>query len=418
MNNSNYYIIAGISIICLVVNLLHLQELDLINKDAIKKFRFLAVFIILEIVIDSSFTYLEGNLKILPIILYILKALEFSLNPVLPYLILKLFNTRKSNHFMRWVQKFQLLIISVNLILQIISIFKNFMFVIDKNNNYQRTQFTIVYAFILILSALLMLCAIYVFSKKVQNTNILTLFGLFIMIFLSFSIEFLSAKSNFDWLCISISFFVIDIYYVSLALRLDPLTQLLNRQVYSSLIDRINFSTLVFMIDINFLKKINDTYGHECGDKTLKSIAKCIYEAYGEYGWCFRIGGDEFCVILKPKAFKKLLDKTPRSDIYVIAQTLIENLDKIIKNRANKDKTNYLQYGVSQGYSIFYSQSEYPSIQNNTPINQVIKHADEKMYIEKAKFKENFLNAHKSDNEAKPNNSEFIESSAEKINPS
>ena len=77
--NNNYYIIALISIIVLVVNLLHLQELDLINKSAIKKFRVLAVFIILEIIIDASFTYLEGNLRILPIVLYILKALEFSL---------------------------------------------------------------------------------------------------------------------------------------------------------------------------------------------------------------------------------------------------------------------------------------------------------------------------------------------------
>ena len=412
--NNNYYIIALISIIVLVVNLLHLQELDLINKSAIKKFRVLAVFIILEIIIDASFTYLEGNLRILPIVLYILKALEFSLNPVLPYLILKLFNTRKSNHFIRWIQKFQLLIIFINLILQIISIFRNFMFIIDKNNIYQRTHFTIFYVFSLILSALLMLCAIYAFSKKVQNTNILTLFGLFIMILLSFAIEFICPKSNFDWLCISISFFVIDIYYVDLALRLDPLTQLLNRQIYASLIDRINFSTLVFMIDINYLKKINDTYGHECGDKTLKSVAKCIYEAYGDYGWCFRIGGDEFCVILKPKAFQKLLDKTPRSDIYVISQTLIDNLNKAIEERACKDNTNFLQYGVSQGYSIFYSQSEYPSIQNNTPINQVIKQADEKMYIEKAKFKEAFANMHKSDEELKSNNSEFIEDSDKK----
>ena len=292
------------------------------------------------------------------------------------------------------------------------------MFIIDKNNIYQRTHFTIFYVFSLILSALLMLCAIYAFSKKVQNTNILTLFGLFIMILLSFAIEFICPKSNFDWLCISISFFVIDIYYVDLALRLDPLTQLLNRQIYASLIDRINFSTLVFMIDINYLKKINDTYGHECGDKTLKSVAKCIYEAYGDYGWCFRIGGDEFCVILKPKAFQKLLDKTPRSDIYVISQTLIDNLNKAIEERACKDNTNFLQYGVSQGYSIFYSQSEYPSIQNNTPINQVIKQADEKMYIEKAKFKEAFANMHKSDEELKSNNSEFIENSDKKINPS
>ena len=144
------------------------------------------------------------------------------------------------------------------------------------------------------------------------------------MIITGFALKTFFSYANFDWLCISASFFVIEIYYVNVSLKLDPLTHLLNRQVYSTIIEEIKLSTLIIMIDANGLKHVNDKFGHECGDKTLQSIAKCIHKVYAEYGWCFRIGGDEFVVILKPEAFKKLVDKTPRSDMYDMAENLMK----------------------------------------------------------------------------------------------
>ena len=53
------------------------------------------------------------------------------------------------------------------------------------------------------------------------------------------------------------------------------------------------------MIDVDYFKQVNDRYGHLQGDVCLAEIARCIKKAYAHCGYCYRIGGDEFCVLLK-----------------------------------------------------------------------------------------------------------------------
>ena len=55
------------------------------------------------------------------------------------------------------------------------------------------------------------------------------------------------------------------------------------------------------MMDANNLKTINDTLGHNKGDELIITIAKCMRKAVGHNGQCYRIGGDEFVIILKNK---------------------------------------------------------------------------------------------------------------------
>lgn len=53
------------------------------------------------------------------------------------------------------------------------------------------------------------------------------------------------------------------------------------------------------MFDVDDFKQINDRYGHIQGDLCLAGIAECIKKSYANFGYCYRIGGDEFCVLLK-----------------------------------------------------------------------------------------------------------------------
>ena len=386
VGDSSYFIVAGISILILCVNLLHLNELDLINKKSITQFRILFFYIIAEIVIDTIFRACEGNSGVDPIVLYILKGIECVMNPVLPLAILKLFN---DNHVKSLTIKcFQItiqIIIVVNALLQFASLFEHFMFTIDENNMIQNTNWSIIYNIALILCTCMMLIGMYIFSNRIQHANVLTLTGIFGLLLVGFILKMVSKDYNFDWLSVAISAVFIDIYYVDLGLRLDPLTQLLNRHVYETLLEKINYSTLIIMIDANNFKSINDTYGHDCGDRTLRSISKCIIKAFGEYAYCFRIGGDEFCVILKPRMFQKLISQTPQNDIYVMSESLMTKLDEIIEQ--HESSNNCLQFGVSQGYGIYYNHSEYPSIKNNMPLEKVIKLADMRMYRKKKQFR-------------------------------
>ena len=392
MITTNYFIVAGISILAVSILLLHYMELDLIDKNSIRQLRFLCIFIIIEICLDTLFKALEGIDEVEPDLLYIIKMLEFALNPVIPYLILNLFNNynynrNQSNDIIVWIQRFQLALISVNAALQLISFAGRFLFIIDESNHYQRTEMTYAYVILLIISIISLFIAIIIFSKRVQKANFYTLCGLSVILGAGFASRIIFPDTNFDWLCVAIGMVGIDIYYVNLSLRLDPLTRLLNRQVYQTIVERINFTTLVLMIDANNFKSVNDTYGHECGDKTLVSIAKCILRAYREYGWCFRIGGDEFCVILRPNMFKKLVEESPKCDVYLMAEKLMDRLDEQIQLRASRDDNNCLQYGVSQGYGIYYNPAEYPSMKNIMPIDKVIKLADMRMYRKKKQWK-------------------------------
>ena len=53
------------------------------------------------------------------------------------------------------------------------------------------------------------------------------------------------------------------------------------------------------MIDLDDFKSVNDTYGHLEGDKYLQVFARCLREVFQRYGFCYRMGGDEFCVLLE-----------------------------------------------------------------------------------------------------------------------
>lgn len=83
----------------------------------------------------------------------------------------------------------------------------------------------------------------------------------------------------------------------------DPLTGFENRYSYNEFLRSkvdFNHSTCIFMLDINNLKYINDTFGHDKGDELIKNSSLAIKEAFmNETGKnCYRLGGDEFIAII------------------------------------------------------------------------------------------------------------------------
>ncbi len=86
----------------------------------------------------------------------------------------------------------------------------------------------------------------------------------------------------------------------------DTLTGLANRRAFDralkqSLSDykRYNYVGAILLIDVNQFKSVNDSLGHLAGDEILKHVANIIQVHTRETDFIARIGGDEFCVILK-----------------------------------------------------------------------------------------------------------------------
>lgn len=81
----------------------------------------------------------------------------------------------------------------------------------------------------------------------------------------------------------------------------DTLTGLFNRNAFDEWENtNTDFdNTMLVTFDLNNLKWCNDNLGHAAGDKYIIDAAEMIRQVFEKYGSCYRIGGDEFCVVIK-----------------------------------------------------------------------------------------------------------------------
>jgi len=149
----------------------------------------------------------------------------------------------------------------------------------------------------------------------------------------------------------------------------DKLTSLYNRAYFEEEIARLNAGrrnpVSVIMIDVDGLKKVNDTYGHGAGDELLKRTGKILQTAFRTDDMIARIGGDEFAIVL-PETNEEAVNR--RVDY------LLECLEE-----TNKISSDF-KVGLSMGFS---------TTAPDVFLASVIRDADQKMYAEKNKKKYN-----------------------------
>lgn len=87
--------------------------------------------------------------------------------------------------------------------------------------------------------------------------------------------------------------------------KTDALTQLLNRRAYYNISkmeisksERCGCELSLVLLDIDYFKKVNDSYGHDAGDLVLQELSKHLKTFLREYDYCFRLGGEEFALLL------------------------------------------------------------------------------------------------------------------------
>ena len=103
-----------------------------------------------------------------------------------------------------------------------------------------------------------------------------------------------------------VALLVVGIYLILASLYIsntDALTGCLNRHAYETDINKLDLKKewIYISLDLNSLKHINDTYGHDVGDEMICAAAACMMASFGEFGKVYRIGGDEFVVIVTQK---------------------------------------------------------------------------------------------------------------------
>ncbi|PLS17978.1 hypothetical protein CVD28_09845 [Bacillus sp. M6-12] len=124
---------------------------------------------------------------------------------------------------------------------------------------------------------------------------------------------------------LTVDFYQKQLQYAENESNLDPLTGYYNRRSLEKTLEYLEMYSII-LFDIDRFKKVNDQYGHQMGDEVLKYIAKMVKEETRKKDLCFRIGGEEFLIVL------------PETNIK-IAQTIAERIR--IKAETTPSPTGY-----------------------------------------------------------------------------
>ncbi|GAA6172773.1 hypothetical protein NBRC116592_24430 [Colwellia sp. KU-HH00111] len=157
----------------------------------------------------------------------------------------------------------------------------------------------------------------------------------------------------------------------------DHLTGLANRALFQEQLDlclasakRNKKLVAVFFLDLDGFKAVNDTYGHDIGDKLLQQVSTRIKNLIRAEDVLARIGGDEFSLLTS-----NLVDK---ADVKRISHAIIHAISEIFELDGHQCKI-----GVSIGISFYPEHAE--------DATSLLKKADEAMYAIKKSGKNNYL---------------------------
>ena len=262
------------------------------------------------------------------------------------------------------------ILLAVNAVFQILSAKFGFVFFMNEENTYTRGPLYCLFVMFYVALTILFVYYIIVKGKQYQSFSkgIVLSICAFLALTLPIQIVFKNVRTAF--VVIELALIMAYIYINNLVIQLDKLTGMLNRWQYEKMLKRVNYPTCVFIFDVDSFKTINDTFGHRVGDRALQLAASEVKKHFAKEGYCFRIGGDEFCVILKKKS------KYAKAQSDEMLWALIDRFETNIKEIHRNEPTFT---GVSVGYAFTDGPFD---------INWAIEKADMMMYKKKRRAKE------------------------------
>ncbi|MBR6228394.1 MAG: diguanylate cyclase [Eubacterium sp.] len=154
----------------------------------------------------------------------------------------------------------------------------------------------------------------------------------------------------------------------------DSLTGLRNKRAYEVDIERLTQEIQdgyarfgIVMVDMNYLKRMNDNYGHDKGDYALQKLTRMICDSF-KHSPVYRFGGDEFVVIVENIDYR---------DVNELVRGFRESIDASDKNE-NLDPWERVSAAI--GFAIYDEHRD-------KTVDDVFHRADDSMYEQKTKMK-------------------------------
>jgi diguanylate cyclase len=155
--------------------------------------------------------------------------------------------------------------------------------------------------------------------------------------------------------------------------ELDHLTGLPNRRAFESELEKeltaakaAGEPLCVAFVDIDHFKKVNDTHGHEAGDRVLKAVAQTLNKISNDKCHVARHGGEEFVILIRGKGIED-------------AMAILDNAREAMAERRLVNRANDMPFGrvtFSGGVAEIFAYAE---------PRQALKAADEALYVAKSK---------------------------------
>lgn len=262
--------------------------------------------------------------------------------------------------------------------LDLISVFTGWIFKIDTNGHYHETKLFILQG---VVNYFYMIVPAFLAIKAAIKTRVvaerLECLSYTAYLFISLISVLFDTELNVGPILVLNIFMAIIILFLmiqNMRIYSDALTGLNNRRRLNAyLSDRLSKASdehkiIIFMMDINNFKSINDEYGHIAGDAALKQFAQVMKCLAGQFGaFIARYGGDEFCLVCD------LVDhKSPEEFDRELTQELDARLGEIT------NLTNGKKLSVSIGYTVCDEHEDYAL---------AFMHADRMLYDRKKEWK-------------------------------
>ncbi|MDC7224867.1 MAG: GGDEF domain-containing protein [Spirochaetales bacterium] len=257
---------------------------------------------------------------------------------------------------------------AINLIPMVLTIFTGFVFWVDEFNQDHRGAGVYVVALIDYSAILTALVIILSHRDRVSRRFMAIVIAFSTIPLVGSLLQIIFYGISTSWPSIALGILLTYIFMeVQKNLR-DHLTGLMNRRQFEELINNRmsrysqNRNFTLVLIDLNRFKAINDTHGHEAGDRALQVVAMLLSRSVDMKDTVARLGGDEFVL---------LLDRVEEWQLDGILMRLRESLA-----HWNRDRTEPFSLSMSMGYVRFDSK-------RHRSFSDIFREADEAMYLEK-----------------------------------
>ena len=295
--NGYFHVLKKIDIfvLCFMCVLTRLSES--LNKKQKRGFLFALGLIALISLLEVVTLKVDGLPKKFRWINIVSNYLGFGLTPSVCICLVYVLDKKTK---LRWEFKLAILCELIYLLILALSIPSGLVFSVSQENIYSRGPYFFIYIFAYFISILYLSLSTIFVSKQFQNRSKALVYPLIIFLGAETIIQILGPDLHVSWLCVTLLSDLYFIYCSEMWNQLDGLTGLLNQNSFLNRSEEMHYTNgMLIVFDVDDFKHVNDVFGHVKGDSCLSIIAACIKKAHAKYGYCYRIGGDEFCVLLK-----------------------------------------------------------------------------------------------------------------------